>query len=105
MITTIAPLLLDNFAAGAGAHVTTTASTFWDIGANIKTQGIRTAVYMLMGGTALVAAFEYLIARNRTGALKTVAIGLVVIGLVSNMPALGGMAKDTTTSITRGGAR
>lgn len=105
MISTIAPLLLDNFAAGAGTHVTTTASTFWDIGANIKNQGIKTAVYLLMGGTALVAAFEYLVARNRTGALKTVAVGLVVIGLVSNMPALGSMAKDTTTSITRGGAR
>lgn len=105
MISTIAPLLLDNFAAGAGAHVTTTASTFWDIGANIKTRGISSAVWFLLGGIALVAAFEYLVTRNRTGALKTIAVGLLVVGLISNLPALGGMSKDTMTSITRGGAR
>lgn len=105
MITTIAPLVLDSTASGAASHVTYLAAPIWDIGANIKNQGITFAVYLLMGGTALVAAGMYIIAKNKTAALKTVAVGAVLIGLVGSLPALGVVSKDTIGGLTNSGTR
>ncbi|MFV8227430.1 hypothetical protein [Mycolicibacterium fortuitum] len=105
MITTIAPLLLDSAASGAGTHVTYMAAPIWDIGANIKNQGISFAVYLLMGGTALVSAALYFIAKNKTAALKTLAVGVVLIGLVGSLPALGVVSKDTVGGLTNSGTR
>ncbi|ORX14131.1 hypothetical protein [Mycobacterium xenopi] len=105
MITTIAPMLLDGSASMAASHVTTVAAPLWDIGANIKNQGITFAVYLLIGGVALVAGVEYFIVKNKTAALKTVAIGVVLIGLVSQLPNLGVMSKDTVGGLTNSGTR
>ena len=105
MIATIAPLVLDSAAAGAATHVTTVAAPIWDIGANIKNQGITFAVYLLIGGTALIAAGYYFIAKNKTAALKTLAVGVVLIGLVGSLPALGVVSKDTIGGLTNTGTR
>lgn len=102
MITTIAPMLLDGAASGAAAHVSTVAAPIWDIGASLKDKGISFAVYALMGGTAVVAAAQYIVGRNKTGALKTLAIGVVLIGLVGSLPALGLASKDSVGGITSG---
>ena len=102
MITTITPMLLDGAAANAAAHMSTVAAPLWDIGANLKDKGISFAVFALMGGTAVVAAFEYFVARNKTGALKTLAIGVVLIGLIGSLPALGSASKDSVGGITNG---
>src|SRR5271166_422801 len=102
MIPTIAPLVLDSVAA---IHVTTVAAPIWDIGANLKNQGITFAVNLLMGGTALVAAGYYFIAKNKTAALKTLAVGVVLIGLVGSLPALGVVSKDTIGGLTNTGTR
>jgi hypothetical protein len=103
MLTTIVPLLLDSVATSPA--VTTVAAPIWDIGANIKTQGITFAVYLLIGGTALVAASQYFIGHNKTAALKTVAIGVILIGLVSSLPALGAVSKDTVGGLTNNTTR
>ena len=105
MITTIAPLVLDSTASGAAAHVTTLAAPIWDIGADIKNQGITFAVYLLIGGTALVAAAHYFVGRNKTAALKTLAIGILLIGLVGSLPSLGVVSKDTVGGLTHSGTR
>lgn len=104
MITTIAPLLMDNVnAITTAGSVKYVAAPIWDIGANIKNQGISFAVYLLMGGTAVIAALYYFVSKNKTAALKTLAIGVVLIGLVGSLPALGVVSKDTVSSITNGG--
>jgi len=104
MITTIAPLLMDHVntitAAGSVKYV---AAPIWDVGANIKNQGITFAVYLLMGGTALVSAAMYFIGKNKTGALKTLAVGVVLIGLVGSLPSLGVVSKDTIRNLTGSG--
>ena len=105
MITHLAPMILDGSAAMAAQHVTYVAAPIWDIGANIKNQGITFAVYILMGGTALVAAFMYFVGRNKTGALKAVAIGVVLIGVIGALPSLGVISKDTITGLTNSGTR
>ena len=105
MITTVAPLLMDSAAAGAGSHVTYMAAPLWDIGANLKNQGISFAVYLLMGGTALVAAFMFVVGKNKTAALKVLAVGTVLIGLVGSLPALGVVSKDTVGGLTNSGTR
>lgn len=105
MITTIAPLVFGSATSGTAAHVTTLAAPLWDIGTNLKNEGIKFAVYLLMGGTAVVAAGYYFIAKNKTGALKTLAIGVVLIGLIGSLPALGVMSKDTIGGLTNGGTR
>ncbi|PJE02588.1 MAG: hypothetical protein CK429_34260 [Mycobacterium sp.] len=102
MITTITPMLLDGVAANAAAHVSTVAAPIWDFGANLKNQGITFAVYLLMGGTALVAAAHYFVGRNKTAALKTLVIGVVLIGLVGSLPSLGVVSKDTVGGLTNG---
>ena len=65
MITTIAPLVLDSTASGAASQVTYVAAPIWDIGANIKNQGITFAVYLLLGGSALVSAGLYFIGQKQ----------------------------------------
>lgn len=105
MITAIAASALSSGIVNtAGVHVSTVAAPLWDIGANIKTEGIRFAVYLLMGGTALVAAGWYFIAKDKTAALKTLAIGVVLIGVVGSLPALGAMSKDTVGGLTNTGS-
>ena len=55
-----------------------------------------------MGGTALVAAAHYFVGRNKTAALKTLVIGVVLIGLVGSLPSLGVVSKDTVGGLTNG---
>lgn len=105
MIATVAPLLMDSAALSAGSRVTYLAAPLWDIGANLKNQGISFAVYLLMGGTGLAAAFLFLVAKNKTAALKVLAVGTVLIGLVSSLPALGVVSKDTVGGLTNSGTR
>ncbi|WP_241473904.1 hypothetical protein [Mycolicibacterium neoaurum] len=105
MITTLAPFMLDGTAATAASQVTYMAAPIWDIGANIKNQGITFAVYLLIGGTALVSAGMYFVGRNKTGALKTLAVGVVLIGLVGSLPSLGVVSKDTIGGLTNSGTR
>lgn len=96
--------MLDATASGA-AEVSYVAAPIWDIGSNIKNQGITFAVYLLIGGTALVAAGYYFIARNKTAALKTLAVGVVLIGLIGSLPALGVVSRDTIGGLTNSGTR
>jgi hypothetical protein len=105
MIATIAPLVVDNLAAAGGTHLRIEAAPIWDIGANLKNQGITFAVYLLMAGTALTAAAHFFIGHNKTAALKTVAIGVVLIGVVGSLPSLGVVSKDTVGGLTRSGTR
>ena len=105
MITTLAPLMLDGTAATAASQIAYVAAPIWEIGANIKNQGITFAVYLLIGGTALVSAAMYFVGRNKTGALKTLAVGVVLIGLVGSLPALGVVSKDTIGGLTNSGTR
>jgi hypothetical protein len=104
MITTIAPLVLDSAASGAAAHLKTVAAPIWDIGANLKTQGITFATYILMAGTAVLAAAHFF-GRNKTAAIRTAAIGIVLVGIVHAIPALGVMSKDTIGGLTHSGTR
>ena len=105
MITELAPMMLDGTAFGAAAQVTYVAAPIWDIGANIKNQGIQFAVFLLLGGSAVVSAVYYLVSQNKTAALKTLAIGVVLAGLVSSLPSLGVMSKDTVGGLTNSGTR
>jgi|UniRef100_A0A5Q5BSY2 hypothetical protein len=105
MITELAPMMLDGTASGAAAQVTYVAAPIWDIGANIKNQGIQFAVFLLLGGSAVVSSVYYLVSRNKTAALKTLAIGVVLAGLVSSLPSLGVMSKDTVGGLTNSGTR
>ncbi|MDY6869197.1 MAG: hypothetical protein SV966_00975 [Actinomycetota bacterium] len=105
MITELAPMMLDGTASGAATQVTYVAAPIWDIGANIKNQGIQFAVFLLLGGSAVVSAVYYLVSRNKTAALKTLAIGVVLAGLVSSLPSLGVMSKDTVGGLTNSGTR
>ena len=105
MITSITSLILEGSASGAATHVTYGAAPIWDIGANIKIQGISFAVYLLIGGTALVSAGYYFVGKNKTAALKTLAVGVVLIGLVGSLPALGVVSKDTIGGLTNSGTR
>ncbi|MCH9731980.1 MAG: hypothetical protein K0U84_20290 [Actinomycetia bacterium] len=105
MITTVAaPLLLDPLVA-APPQLTYMAAPIWDIGSNIKSQGITFAVYLLIGGSALVAAFYFFIDKNKTGALKALAVGVVLVGLIGSLPALGVVSRDTIGSLTNSGTR
>ena len=98
-------MLLDRLTSTAPPHMSIMSAPLWDIGANIKSQGITFAVYLLMGGTALIAASHYFIGRNKTAALKTVAIGVILIGLISSLPALGVVSKDTVGGLTNSSTR
>jgi hypothetical protein len=103
MITTAAPLMLDGGASVLAQNVTTVAAPIWDIGANIKTQGINFAVFLLLGGTALVAAWSYFVAKDKTLALKVLAIGVVLVGVVGSLPSLGVTSKDTIGGLFNSG--
>ena len=103
MIATIAPMALDSAASGAASQVTYMAAPIWDIGANIKNQGITFAVYALLGGTALVAAWSYFVAKDKTQALKVLAVGVVLVGIVGSLPSLGVVSKDTVGGLTNSG--
>ncbi|MEY8019130.1 hypothetical protein [Mycobacterium servetii] len=89
----------------ASAHVTTLAAPLWDIGANLKTQGIKFAEFLLMGGTALVSACYFFIGHDKTKALKAAAIGVVLMGVVSSLPALGIVSTQTVSGLTQVGYR
>jgi hypothetical protein len=99
MITTFAPLLL----GAGGEHVSTIAAPIWDIGATIKNQGITFAVYALMGGTALVAAWQFFVKSDKTQAMKAVVVGIALTGVIGALPALGVVSRDTVTSLTNSG--
>jgi hypothetical protein len=103
MITTLTPLLLDGTLGNAADHVTTVAAPIWDIGSNIKNQGITFAVYALMGGTALVAAFQYFVKSDKTQAMKAVVVGIALTGIIGALPALGVVSRDTVNGITNSG--
>ncbi|HUO38465.1 MAG TPA: hypothetical protein VMU34_11775 [Mycobacterium sp.] len=103
MIATVAAPLMHGGATVLADHVGTVAAPLWDIGTNIKNQGITFAVYVLLGGTALVAAAYYFIGHDKTRALKAVAIGIVLVGIVSALPSLGIVAKDTVSGLTNSG--
>lgn len=105
MLTHFTPLLLDNAAANGGGNVTFVAAPLWDIAANIKNQGISFAVYLLMGGTAVVSALSFLVTKNKTFALKTLAVGVVLIGVVGALPSLGVMSRDTVGGLTNSSTR
>lgn len=79
------------------------AAPIWDIGANIKNQGITFAVYLLMGGSAIISAGLYFVVKNKTAALKTFAVGVVLAGLIGALPALGVVSKDTVYGLTNSG--
>ena len=99
--TTLAPLLLHGPAAAG--QLTYSAGSIWDIGANFKAQGIPFAVYILMGGVAIIAAWQYFVLANKTHALRVVAVGVVLIGIIGALPSLGIMSRDTVNSITNSG--
>ncbi|MBO0882425.1 MAG: hypothetical protein J2P17_19255 [Mycobacterium sp.] len=85
----------------ATAHVRTIAAPLWDIGTNIKTQGIKFALFLLMGGTAVVSAGHYFIGHDKTKALKAAAVGIVLMGIVGALPALGIVSTQTVNGITQ----
>lgn len=93
MITEIASTVMAS--GDVAGHASYIAAPIWDVGAQIKSQGITFAVYLLIGGTALIAAIAYFVSKDKTFALKTVAIGIVLIGIVAALPSLGVMSKDT----------
>jgi uncharacterized membrane protein len=47
----------------------------------------------------------YIFSKNKTAALKALAIGVLIAGLVGSLPALGVMSKDTVTGLTNSGTR
>ncbi|SIJ21600.1 Uncharacterised protein [Mycobacteroides abscessus subsp. abscessus] len=83
--------------------ITEIAAPIWDIGANIKNQGITFAVWCLIGGTALVSMFYFFFEKNKTYAIRTLVIGVVLIGLVGALPSLGVMSRDTTRDLVNTG--
>ncbi len=105
MISTVAPLLLDGTAALAAQHLPIPAPSapIWDIGANLKNQGITFAVYVLLGGTALVGCFYYFVKSDKTQAMKAVAVGIALTGIIGALPSLGVVSRDTVTGITNSG--
>ncbi|OBK04908.1 hypothetical protein [Mycobacterium sp. 1245852.3] len=105
MIHNFASFIADGSASAAAAHVLTVAAPIWDIGANVKNQGISFAVFLLMGGTAVLAVFEYFVVKNKTAALKTVAVGVILIGIIGALPSLGVVSKDTVHGLTNSGTR
>lgn len=84
----------------ATAHVTNVAAPIWDIGTNIKTQGIKFAIELILGGTAIISAGLFFLAKNKTMALKTAAIGVVLAGVFAALPSLGVMSQDTFRDLT-----
>ena len=52
-----------------------------------------------------MSAGYYFIGKNKTAALKTLAVGVVLIGLVGSLPALGVVSKDTIGGLTNSGTR
>lgn len=105
MLHTIAPLVLDGTAAGLGAHVATqttyVAAPIWDVVGNLKGQGISLAVGLLLAGIGIVAAWKFFMDRDKTASLKVLAIGVVVVGVVYALPSLGGVSRDTFTTVVR----
>lgn len=89
--------------ASTGADISTVAAPIWDIGANFKNQGIRFATFMLLGGTALVGMFLYFVSKDKTQAMKAVAFGIVLVGIINALPALGMVSTDTIKSISNTG--
>ncbi|SIC62154.1 Uncharacterised protein [Mycobacteroides abscessus subsp. abscessus] len=76
------------------------AAPFWEIGANIKNRGIETAVYVLFGGTAVVSVITFLVAKNKTHALKVAAFGILLAGIIGALPSLGIVSKDSVNGLT-----
>lgn len=105
MFTTLTPVLLDATASGTAQQVTYVAAPIWDIGANFKNEGLKFAVFILMGATGLLATFHFFVGGNKTAALKTVAIGVVLMGIVASLPSLGVISKDTVGGLTNSGTR
>lgn len=103
MFSTITPLVLDSSSSGLAAQATVLAAPIWDIGANFKNKGIGFAIAILIGGTALVAAWSYFVSKDKTVALKAIAIGVVLIGVVASLPSLGIVSKDTVGGLTNSG--
>ncbi|MFV8169748.1 hypothetical protein [Mycobacterium sp. DBP42] len=97
MITEIASTVVAS--GDVAGHVSYVAAPIWDVGAQIKSQGITFAVYLLIGGTALIVALAYFVSKDKTFALKTAAVGIVLIGIVAALPALGVMSKDTMNGL------
>lgn len=103
MITTLAPLILSGRTSAVAQNITTVAAPIWDIGANLKSQGITFAVFCLLGGTAVVSAITFFVAKDKTLALKVLGTGVVLAGLVSQLPSLGVVSKDTVGGLTHSG--
>lgn len=83
--------------------VTYTATTILDIANNLKNDGITLAMTLGIAGTAIVAIFFFFVERNRTGALKVIAVGLIVVGLISQLPRLGLVSRDTVGQVVNSG--
>lgn len=94
------PQLFDGSHTVVAVHANTIAAPIWDVGAQIKNQGITFAVYALLGGTAVLAAWSYFVSRDKTQALKVLGVGVVLAGLVSSLPSLGVVSKDTVGGLT-----
>lgn len=76
------------------------AAPIWEIGASIRNRGIETAVWVLLGGTAVVTAITFFAVKNKTHALKVLAIGILLAGLVGALPSLGLVSKDSVNGLT-----
>lgn len=76
------------------------AAPIWEIGANIKNRGIETAVWVLLGGTAVVSVVTFLASKNKTNALKVAAFGIILAGVIGALPSLGLVSKDSVNGLT-----
>lgn len=65
-------------------------------------QGLTIATYVILGATAVTAVFSYLLAKSSHAALKAVAIGVVLAGIVGSFPWLGVVGSSSSTG--EGGA-
>lgn len=105
MLSTIAPLLLDGTASGlstqVAAQTTYMAAPIWDIATNLKSDGMTLAIALGIAGTGVVAIWKFLMDRDKTSALKVLAIGILIVGVISALPDLGGVSRDTVHSVVR----
>lgn len=99
-IAAFAPSIVDGGTSVLASHTSTLAAPIWDVGAQIKNKGITFAVFALMGGSAVLSAWSFFVAKDKTQALKVIGIGVVLAGLVASLPALGVVSKDTVGGLT-----